>query len=147
MSAGLLALQVGQELTAACKLLTKHPHQPLLPQGCGISWADIALATAVNKCTEALHKTLRGGGSLSGAAGSPMREAAGIRPRLLISFMPQTKLLLGEHPGLITWAQVTVQQYWPAGISTLHGSAASQSWAPLWRLWVEMIMCCTGVVD
>lgn len=120
-------VQVHKELQVASQRLAAHPHQLLLPEPCGLSWADIALATAINKCVEVQRERLpapagntpHGAGAAGGAAaaGQGQGSAAGAA---VISFMPLTQQLLQAHPELVEWADATVRRYWPDGVSTLH---------------------------
>lgn len=119
--------------------MAAHPHKLLLPEPCGLSWADITLATAINKCLEMEYTQLAGpsvntahaaepsGGTGAGVQGQQGKgpahldgTKAGAAGATVTSFMPLTQKLLQDNPMLVEWADATVRRYWPEGVSTLY---------------------------
>jgi hypothetical protein len=124
------SIQVHTKLQEASQRLAAHPHQLLLPEPRGLSWADITLATAINKCMEMHYTQLPGvapGNSAISAEGQHGKGSApagvtkaGASTAVVVSFMPRTQQLLQDNPVLVDWADATVRRYWPDGVSTLY---------------------------
>lgn len=143
--------QIARDLQLASELLSptggRHPHRLLLPQGCGLTYADIALASAINKCSEMWHTALPSsspadvttpatgaGAAPSSTAGAPSNatnttnattannsNSSSQRKLTILSFMPHTQRLLEQHPELVQWAAETGSKHWPAGAATVIG--------------------------
>jgi hypothetical protein len=127
----LTCVQVAVDLSAAAAAISAHPSKLLLPGSSQLTYAEISLATALNKLAE-LNKPLppataalassaaaAAGGTedaaAAGAAGEPAAET-------VADCIPHVKQLLQQFPQLLQWAQDMAQQHRAAGAAMPPGS-------------------------
>lgn len=123
--------QVAADLPAAAAAVAAHPSKLLLPGSTQLTYAEISLATALNKTAD-LNKPLAPAASSSAAAAkTSTSKGAGAdaastgdaasgstaAPQTMADCMPLSKQLLQQFPELLQWAQDTAQQHWAAGAS------------------------------
>jgi hypothetical protein len=132
--------QVAADLSAAAAAVAAHPNKLLLPGSSQLTYAEIALATALQKAAE-LNKPLppepavssaaaantstskapgaaSTGDASTGAAGTGDAAAGNTAGAEEVAYcIPLIQQLLTQFPELLQWAQDTAQQHWAAGTS------------------------------
>ncbi|WIA08115.1 hypothetical protein OEZ85_007573 [Tetradesmus obliquus] len=98
--------QVAGDLAAAAAAIAAHPAKLLLPGSSRLTYAEIALASAMNKAAE-VNKPLLPAAAAASGGGAAVSAAA---PETMADCMPVVQQLL-------QWARDTAQQHWAAGAS------------------------------
>uniref|UniRef100_A0A383VMC5 GST N-terminal domain-containing protein n=1 Tax=Tetradesmus obliquus TaxID=3088 RepID=A0A383VMC5_TETOB len=120
--------QVAADLAAAAAAVAAHPAKLLLPGSSQLTYAEIALASALNKAAEvnkplppaaasssaAANSTAKAAGAAAASAGDAASAAAA---ETMADCMPVVQQLLQQFPELLQWARETAQQHWAAGAS------------------------------
>lgn len=116
--------QVAADLAAAAAAIAAHPAKLLLPGSSRLTYAEIALASALNKAAEtnkplsaaaaSSSSTEKAAGAAAASAGDAASAAAA---ETMADCMPVVQQLLQQFPELLQWGRDTAQQHWAAGAS------------------------------
>lgn len=113
-------LQVVADLTAARGAITTHPNKLLLAHSDHLTYAEVALATAINKIAECRHElpeantSAAAAGHLAGTAAAPAGPGVD-GGATLTDLLPSIKQVLQDFGDLVTWAEGTTKNHWAAG--------------------------------